>query len=102
MVTGLFGPIAVRNLGRFVPIPFRSGRFGLGRFGPILQVGRFGPVLVGRFYFILCSFLGNKKFFLLGQLILCSIVSDSNSKFPDLFHAVLLIMNFFFSDLSMV
>ena len=55
--------------GRFGPIPFRSGRFGLGRFGPILEVGRFGPVLVGRFgpfYFI--YFLGN-KFFLLARLI---------------------------------
>ena len=37
-------------MGRFGPIPFRSGRFG-----PILEVGRFGPILVGRFgprYFI--------------------------------------------------
>ena len=61
--------IPVRTLGRFGPIPFRSGRFGLGRFGPILEVGRFGPVLVGRFgplYFI--YFLGN-KFFLLARLI---------------------------------
>ena len=48
-------PIPVRTPGRFGPIPFRSGRFGLGRFGPILEVGRFGPILVGRFgplYFI--------------------------------------------------
>ena len=54
-VTGRFGPIPVRTPGRFGPIPFRSGRFGLGHFGPILEVGRFGPVLVGRFgplYFI--------------------------------------------------
>ena len=73
MVTGRFGPIPVRTAGRFGSIPFRSGRFGLGRFGPILEVGRFGPVLVGRFgllYFI--YFLGNKKFFLLARLILCS------------------------------
>ena len=75
MVTDSYGPIAVRTLGRFIPIPFRSGRFG-----QILQVGRFGQILVGRFsslYF--CSFLGNKKFFLLGRLILCSIVSESNT-----------------------
>ena len=56
--------------GRFGPIPVRTpGRFGLGRFGPILEVGRFGPVVVGRFgplYFI--YFLGN-KFFLLARLI---------------------------------
>ena len=54
-VTGRFGPIPVRTPGRFGPIPFRSGRFDLGRFGPILEVGRFGPTLVGRFgpvYFI--------------------------------------------------
>ena len=46
---GHFGPIPVRTPGRFGPIPFRSGRFGLGRFGLILEVGRFGPVLVGPF-----------------------------------------------------
>ena len=54
-VTGRFGPIPVRTPGRFGPIPFRSGRFGLGRFGPILEVGRFGQISVGRFgplYFI--------------------------------------------------
>ena len=54
-VTGRFGSIPVRTPGRFGPIPFRSGRFGLGRFGPIYEVGRFGPILVGRFgplYFI--------------------------------------------------
>ena len=72
-VTGRFGPIPVRTPGRFGPIPFRSGRFGLGRFGPILEVGRFGPILVGRFgqlYFI--QIFGNKSFFLLARLILCS------------------------------
>ena len=69
-VTGRFGPIPVRTPGRFGPIPFRPGRFGLGRFGPILEVGRFGLLLVGHFgplYFI--YFLGNKKFFLLARLI---------------------------------
>ena len=69
-VTGGFGPIPVWTRGRFGPIPFRSGCFCLGRFGPILEVGRFGPVLVGGFsplYFIF--FLGNKKFFLLARLI---------------------------------
>ena len=49
VVTGRFGPIPIRTPGRFDSIPFRSGRFGLGRFGPILGVGRFGPILVGRF-----------------------------------------------------
>ena len=48
-VTGRFGPIPVRTPGRFGPIPFRSGRFGLGRFGPISGVGRFGPTGAGRF-----------------------------------------------------
>ena len=28
---------------------FRSGRVGLGSFGPILGVGRLGPVLLGHF-----------------------------------------------------
>ena len=55
-VTGRFSPpIPVRTPGCFGPIPFQSGRFGLGRFGPILEVGRFGQILVGRFgplYFI--------------------------------------------------
>ena len=37
------------NLGRFGPIPVRSGRFGPGRFGPISGVGRFGPTGAGRF-----------------------------------------------------
>ena len=37
------------NLGRFGPIPVRSGRFGQGRFGPISGVCRFGPTEVGRF-----------------------------------------------------
>ena len=32
------------NPGGFGPIPVRSGRFGLGRFGPISGVSRFGPV----------------------------------------------------------
>ena len=49
LVTGRFGPIPVRTPGRFGPIPFQSGRFGLGRFGPILEVGRFNPVLVAHF-----------------------------------------------------
>ena len=34
---------------------FWSGRFGLGHFGQILEVGLFGPILVGHFgplYFI--------------------------------------------------
>ena len=48
-VTGRFGPIPVRTPCRFGPITFRSGRFGLGRFGPILGVGRFGPILADRF-----------------------------------------------------
>ena len=55
-VRGRISLIPVRTPGRFGPISFRSGRFGLGRFGPILGVGRFGPILVGRFgplYFIL-------------------------------------------------
>ena len=33
----------------FGPIPFQSGHFGLGRFGPISGVNRFGTVAVGRF-----------------------------------------------------
>ena len=49
MVTGRFGPIPVPTPCRFCPIPFRSGRFGLGRFGPISGVGPFGPILVGPF-----------------------------------------------------
>ena len=49
MVTGRFGPIPVRTPGRFGPITFPSGRFGLGRFCPISGVGRFGPILAGRF-----------------------------------------------------
>ena len=48
-VTGRFSPIPVRTPGRFGPIPFRSGRFGLGHFGPISGVGRFGQTLAGRF-----------------------------------------------------
>ena len=48
-VTGRFGPIPVRTPGLVGPIPFRSGRFGLDRFGPISGVGRFGPILAGRF-----------------------------------------------------
>ena len=62
-VTGRFGPIYVRTPGRFASFSFRSGRFGLSHFGPILGAGRFGPILVGRFgllYFI--KFLGNKGF----------------------------------------
>ena len=31
--------LILRAMGRFGPIPFRSGRFG-----PILEVGRFGPL----------------------------------------------------------
>ena len=46
---GRFGPIPVRTPGRFGPIPFRSGRFGLGRFGQILEASCFVAVLVGRF-----------------------------------------------------
>ena len=61
MLTGRFGPIHVRISGRFGPIPFRSGRFGLGRFGPIIEVGRFGPILVGRFGPL--YFIGNNKYF---------------------------------------
>ena len=55
MVTGRYGPIPPRTPGRFGTIPFRSGRFGLDRFGPISGVGRFCPILAGRFsplYFI--------------------------------------------------
>ena len=55
VVMGRFGSIPVRTPGRFGPIPFRSGRFGPGRFGPILNVGRYGHIMVGRFgplYFI--------------------------------------------------
>ena len=37
----------ITNPGRFGPIPMRSGRFGLGRFGPISGVSRFGPVGAG-------------------------------------------------------
>ena len=47
MGTGRFGPIPVRTPGRFGPIPFRSGRFGLGRFGLISGVGCFGPIITG-------------------------------------------------------
>ena len=38
-VTGRFGPIPVRTPGPFGPIPFRTGRYGLGRSGPISRVG---------------------------------------------------------------
>ena len=84
---GHFVPIPVRTSGRFGPIPFRSGRFS-----PILEVSHFGPILVGHFgqlYFIY-FFLGNTKFFLLAQLILCSYnkCKKGFSGFPDLFHAV--------------
>ena len=48
-LTGRFGPFPVRTPGRFGPIPFRSGRFGLGRFGPISGVSRFSPTGAGRF-----------------------------------------------------
>ena len=41
--------LILRNPGRFGPIPVRSGRFGMGRFGPIFGVSRFGPVGAGRF-----------------------------------------------------
>ena len=61
-VTGCFGPIPVRTPGRFGPIPFRSGRFGLGLFGPISGVVRFGPILEGRFgplYFIYFFLINN-------------------------------------------
>ena len=73
MVTGCFGPIPIQTLGCFGPIPFRSGHFGLGRFGRIFGVGQFGPILVGHFgppYFY--NFLGNKKFFWLTRPILHS------------------------------
>ena len=59
---------------RFGPISFRSGRFGLDRFGPISGVCRFGPVLVDRFgplYFI--HFVGTNNFRWLAQLILCTV-----------------------------
>ena len=49
LVTGPFCPIPILILGQVGPIPFRSGRFGLGRFGPISGVGRFGRILAGRF-----------------------------------------------------
>ena len=44
MVAGRFGPKPFRTLGRFGPESFRPGRFGLGRFGPILELGRFGQI----------------------------------------------------------
>ena len=43
-VAGRFGPKPFRTLGRFGPESFRPGRFGLGRFGPILELGRFGQI----------------------------------------------------------
>ena len=43
-VAGRFGPKPFRTLGRFGPESFRPGRFGLGRFGPILVLGRFGQI----------------------------------------------------------
>ena len=52
---GSFRSYSRSDPGSFGPIPFRSGRFGMGRFGPISRVGRFGPILAGRFgplYFI--------------------------------------------------
>ena len=54
--TGHFSPISIQTAGRFGPIPFPSGHFGLGRcFGPMSVVGHFGPILAGHFgplYFI--------------------------------------------------
>ena len=50
LVMGRFGPIPVRTVCRFSPIPFRSGRFG-----QISGVGRFGLL---PFYTVL---KGNKK-----------------------------------------
>ena len=44
LVAGRFGPKPFRTLGRFGPESFRPGRFGLGRFGPILELGRFGQI----------------------------------------------------------
>ena len=35
----------VKVTGRFCPIPFQSGPFGLDSFGPISGVGRFVPIL---------------------------------------------------------
>ena len=66
---GHFGPIPGWTTGRFRPIPFRSDRFGLGS-RPIFRGGSFRPNFGG--LFILYSFLGNKKFFLLARLILSS------------------------------
>ena len=37
------------NPGRFGPIPVRSDRFGLGRFGLIYGMSRFSPTGAGRF-----------------------------------------------------
>ena len=37
------------NLGRFGPIPVRSGRFGPGRFGLISEVSLFGPIGAGHY-----------------------------------------------------
>ena len=44
LVAGRFGPKPFRTLGRFGPESFRPGRSGLGRFGPILELGRFGQI----------------------------------------------------------
>ena len=38
-----------RNLGRFGPIPVRSGRFSPGCFSTISKVSRFGPIGAGCF-----------------------------------------------------
>ena len=68
-VSDRFGPIPIRTLGCFDPIPFRSGRFGMGRFSSISGVGRFGPVWqVVSAHLILYSCLGNKKIFLASSI----------------------------------
>ena len=62
-VSGRFGPIPVRIPGHFGPIPFRSGRFGLCRFGPIS-----GVIVSAQFWrvvseqFILYRYLRFKRF----------------------------------------
>ena len=94
-VTGRFGPIPVRTPSRFGPIPFRSGRFGLGRFGPIsgwvvsAQLGR-----VVSAHFILYRFLSVKSYSCLPGLVL---IGDKS--FSGLMQFLRVIIFFVCSDL---
>ena len=85
MVTGRFGPIPVWTPGRFVPIPFRSGRFD-----PNSWLGHFGPTLVSHFG-LLCikQFLIGFKSALASPIYFTVLVAFFFLAYPN-FYAVLL------------